>query len=371
VEWKVKYVNLSQEFKLLEQEILKEIKRIMSTGEFILRKDVEDLEDNLGKYLNVKNVIGVNSGTDALYLSAKGLGMKKGDEVITVAHSFVATLATIVHQKAKPVLVDIKEDFNINEDKIEEAITNKTRFIIPVHLNGRTCEMNKITEIAKKYNLRIIEDSAQSLGSRFNGTLSGTFDVGCFSFHPMKSLGCAGDGGFVSTNDDNLAEKVRLLRNHGQKSKTDIIRFGYSSRLDNLQAAILNIKLRYFPEWIKKRREIASRYSNELKRLPLTLPPPPSEEKHFDTFNSYVIRCDSSLRDELNLFLRNKKLIESFVHISKPLYKYKELEIHSKPLQINEKLCQEIISLPIHPHLKEEEVDYTISSLNEFFENRK
>ncbi|MEK6820550.1 MAG: DegT/DnrJ/EryC1/StrS family aminotransferase, partial [Nanoarchaeota archaeon] len=282
-DWKVQYVDLSIQFKNLEKELTEVFKRVMSGADFILRDDVEKFEENIASYLGVKHVIGVNSGTDALFLALRAAGIGENDEVITVAHTFVASLASIVHNRAKPILVDIKEDFNIDVDKIEEAITKRTRAIMPVHLNGRACNMDKLMQIAEKHNLLIIEDAAQALGSAYRGRKVGSFGIaGCFSAHPIKTLSCAGDGGFISTNNDEIAEKCRLLRDHGQKTKRDYVCFGYNSRLDNLQAAILNVKFKYLEDWIKKRREIAKIYSEKLADLPLILPPAPSDGDYFD-----------------------------------------------------------------------------------------
>jgi len=194
--WKVPYINLGKQFKNLEKKLTAEFKRVMNNGDFILRADVKKFEENLANYLGVKHVIGVNSGTDALYLSTDALEIKSDDEVITVAHSFVATAASIVYRRAKPIFVDIEDDYNINSNLIEKAITKKTKAIIPVHLNGRSCEIEKIIDVAKKYGLFVIEDAAQALGAEYKGRKVGSFgNLSCFSAHPMKTLSCAGDGG--------------------------------------------------------------------------------------------------------------------------------------------------------------------------------
>lgn len=369
MKWKVPYIDLNLQFKNLEEEITSEFKRVMSEGSFILRDDVKRFEDNIASYLDVKHVIGVNSGTDALYLAVNASGIKEGDEVITVAHSFVATLASIYHRNAKPVLVDINDDFNIDADKIEESITEKTKAIIPVHLNGRMCNMEKISDIAGKYNLLMIEDSAQSLGAMYKGKKSGSFGIlGCFSTHPMKTLSCGGDGGFISTNNDELAEKIQMMRNHGQDKDKNPGFFAYNSRLDNLHAAILNVKFKNLGKWIKRRREIASIYSEKLKRLPLIPPPKPSDGDYFDVYNSYVIR--SNQRDKLFSYLREKG-IEVFVHIGKPLYKYEGLNIKDVFLPKNEKICSEILSIPIYPEMTNNQVDYVSENINSFFKRLK
>ena len=367
MKWKVPYINLGKQFSDLEKELTMEFKRVMGNGDFILRGDVKKFEENMASYLGVKHVIGVNSGTDALYLSTDALEIGRDDEVITVAHSFVATLASIVNRRARPILVDIRDDFNINVDKIEEKITKKTKAIMPVHLNGRSCEIDKIMDIAQKYRLFVIEDAAQALGAEYKGSKIGGFgDLGCFSAHPMKTLSCAGDGGFISTNNDSLEDKIRTLRDHGQRIKGDYLFFGYNSRLDNLQAAILNVKMKKLDSYIKKRREIAEVYNNSLENLPLILPPKPSNEDYHDTYNSYVIRNER--RNNLFGFLRAEG-IESYIHIDKPLYFYPGLHLKNFHLKNNEKICKEILSLPIYPEMSNKQISYVISSLHKFFKN--
>jgi len=365
MKYKVPYIDLPLQFKTLEKELTSEFKRVMSEGSFILRDDVKKFEENMASYLGVRSVIGVNSGTDALYLATEVLGIGPKDEVITVAHSFVATVASIVKRGANTVFVDIYDDFNMNVDKVEEKITDRTKAIIPVHLNGRCCRMNKLESLAEKYGLEIIEDSAQALGAMYLGKKTGSFGImGCFSSHPLKILSCAGDGGFISTNNDKVAEKLRILRDHGQKTKTDLRSFGYNSRLDNLQAAILNVKFQHLNDYISRRRQIASIYSENLKDLPLVLPPKPSDGEFFDTYNSYVIR--SKNRDELFSSLKSKD-IEVFVHITKPLYEHEKLGLENPHLQKNERICGEILSLPIYPEMTNTQVDYVVDSIHKFF----
>lgn len=359
--WKVPYINLSAQFLNLEEALACEFKRVMSSGSFILRDDVKKFETNMASYLDVRNVIGVNSGTDALYLATEAIDLGPGDEVITVAHSFVATVAAITRTGAEPIFVDIDENFNMDVDKVEKKITKKTRAIIPVHLNGRCCRMDKIESLAQKYGLEIIEDAAQALGSSYLGKKAGSFGlIGCFSTHPMKTLSCAGDGGFISTNNDDLAEKFRILRDHGQKVKGEFLRFGYNSRLDNLQATILNVKFAHLENYIARRRAIAGFYNKALELLPLKLPNAPSTGDFFDTYNSYVIR--SSERDNLAEHLKSKG-IETFVHIAKPLYKHEGLKLSDAHLPKNEQICSEILSLPIYPEMSERQVKYVADSV--------
>lgn len=356
---KINYLDLPEQYKNQKKELDLVFKRVMSEGNFILRKDVEKFEKTTASYLGVKNVIGVNSGTDALYLSLKLLNLKPTDEVITTALLPYSTFA-ILNAGAKPILVDVQEDFNIDPDKIEEAITKKTKAIIPVHLNGRASQMEKIMKIAKKNKLIVIEDSAQSLGATYQGKKIGTFGtLGCFSVHPMKNLSCAGDGGFICTNNDALEKKLRTLRNLGKTERTVFKSFGYNSRLDNLQAAILNVKFKNFEGYIQRRREIATEYNKGLSKLPLILPQISKE----DTYNSYVIRSQN--QKKLLKYLK-KKRIEAFVHYPTPIYKLKELNLKDFNLQNTERICKEAISIPINPSINDPQIYHIIKTIKDF-----
>jgi len=250
---KIRFVNYPRQYQQLKKEFDGVFEEIMSGGDFILRRHLAEFENRIAKYVGTKYAIGVNTGTDALYLSAQALGFKPGDEVITVAHTFVATVGAIVQCGATPVLVDIRDDFNMDVNQLSSVITKKTRGIIPVHLNGHSCNMEIIMALARKYNLRVIEDAAQALGATFKGSRCASFgDTGIFSFYPAKVLGTAGDGGMVCTNDDALARKLRAYRDNGRVDSVDVIEcFGWCSRLDNLHAAILNMKFNYFENGYK------------------------------------------------------------------------------------------------------------------------
>lgn len=371
--WKIPYIDFGRQYNKQKLEHLKNFNKIMNSGDFILRSEVEKLEKNISKYLGVKYVVTVNSCTDALLLTLGSLGIKKNSEIITVAHTYVATIAAIKHIGAKPIFADISDDFNIDSQKIEKLITKKTRAILPVHLYGHSCNMKEIMKIANKYNLKVIEDCAQSFGAKFKNKFVGTFGkAGCFSLHPLKSLGAAGDGGFVATNDRSLYEKIYRLRNHGQgkrkngkylKSRYEIEYFGFCSRLDNIQAAIVNTKMKILESNIKKRNHIAKIFNKELSQLPIILPKI-NNNIFRDVFNSYVIRTKKQF--ELFKFLRNKK-IEVLINWPKPLYKHKGLNLPNQFLKNTEKLCGEIISLPIFPELKRNEIKYLIQSIKDFF----
>ncbi|KPJ56996.1 hypothetical protein AMJ49_03065 [Parcubacteria bacterium DG_74_2] len=370
MKYKVPFINYSLHYQNLKKEFQKTIHRVLLKGDLILRKDVEEFEKKLANFLGAKYAVGVNSGTDALIFSLRAAEIGPDDEVITVSHTFIASIAAIYHVRAKPILIDIKEDFLMNIEELEEVITKKTKAILPVHLNGRVCQMDKILKIARKYNLFIIEDAAQALGAEFKGKKAGSFgQTGCFSFYPAKILGGYGDGGAVVTNDRKIFEKIRLLRDHGQKTKTKIVLFGYNSRLDNLQAAILNVKFEYLKKWIKRRREIAKIYIEGLIDFPeIILPPAPdSDLSHFDIYQNYVIRAEK--RNKLREFL-TKKGVETLVKDPIPNHLQDGLGLEKFHLPNTEKFAKEIISLPIYPELKNWQLKYVIDCIHKFYSKR-
>jgi len=365
--YKVPFVDFPSHYKTIREEVLKAMDDVLSRGDLILRKDVEEFEKSIASFIGTKYAVGLNSGTDTMFLPLKALGIGPGDEVITVSHTFVASIAVIAQAGAKPILVDVKEDFTIDENQIEKVITEKTKAIIPVHLNGRVCEMDKIMKIAKSHNLIVIEDAAQALGAKYNGKMAGSFgQVGSFSLYPFKVLGCFGDGGIMVTDDANLAEKVKLLRDHGQKTKTEIVCFGFNSRLDNLQAAILNLKFKYVPQYIEKRREIAAIYDRNLSDVKgIKLPPGPgSDEKHFDTFQNYVLKAEK--RDELYNFLKEKG-VETLIKDPVANHKQPGLGLSHFSLPYSERLAKEVISLPLYSELTQEQINYVINCVKEFY----
>ncbi len=367
--YKVPFVDVPKQYQKIEEEILKTVDDVLSRGDLILRKDVEEFEKNIADFVSTKYAVGLNSGTDAMFLPLKAFGIGPGDEVITVSHTFIASIAVIVNVGATPVLVDVKEDFTMDVDKLKEAITEKTKAIIPVHLNGRMCEMDRLMDIAQKHNLIVIEDAAQSMGSKYKGKMAGSFgQVGSFSLYPFKVLGSFGDAGIMTTNDAGLAEKIRLLRDHGQKNKTEIVCFGFNSRLDNLQAAILNLKFKYLQEYIKRRREIASLYQKGLAEVAeLKLPPSPDSDKdHFDNFQNYVLKAER--RNELYNFLKEKG-IETLIKDPIPNHWQRGLSLEKFKLPISERLAKEVISLPMYPELTDKQVEYTIECVKNFYKN--
>ncbi|MCG2687030.1 DegT/DnrJ/EryC1/StrS family aminotransferase [Candidatus Parcubacteria bacterium] len=371
MKYKVPFVNYPLHYQSMKKEIDTAMQRVLANGDLILRDDVTKFEKTIASFLGVKYSVSLNSCTDALIFSLRAAGIKRGDEVITISHTFLATIASIVHCGAKPILIEVGDDYNMDADKIEKAITKKTKAILPVHFNGRTCNMKKIMKIAKKHNLKVIEDTAQSLGASFNKKKAGSFGLSsCFSFYPAKILGTFGDGGMVCTNNKSFAQKIILLRDHGRATKDKIACYGFTSRLDNLQAAILNVKFKYFSSWIKKRRELAILYDQGLSGIKeVKLPPSPQTKGlFFDVYQNYVIRAQK--RDKLALYLKNKG-IETI--ISSPIANHKQKalkDLHRFHLLKTEQMAREVISLPLYPELTNNQVKYVIQTIDEFYKTK-
>lgn len=366
-------VDLKRQHQALKKEILQTLEKALENSQFILGKEVEKFEDEFAKFCGCKYAIGVNSGTDALTLSLKALNIKEGDEVITVPNTFVATVDAITRNGAKPVFVDVDErSFLLDISQLEKAITPKTKAIIPVHLYGQPCNMDEILEIAEKYNLYVIEDACQAHGAEYKGKRVGGFSIlSCFSFYPAKNLGALGDGGIIVTNNEELVEKLKMLRNYGQKEKYFHEFTGFNSRLDEIQAAILRIKLKYLEKWIEQRRKNAKLYNEELEGTekiltPIELP----ERKH--VYHLYVIRVLDRKRDMLREFLVNNKIYPG-IHYPIPIHltnAYRYLGYEKGSFPVTEKLSNEILSLPMFPELREEEIVYICEKIKEFVKNR-
>ncbi len=332
----------------------------------MLRGQLRDFEGNLAQFVGTKYAIGVNSCYHALHFSLLAAGVRPGDEVITVGHTFVATVSAIIHAGAKPILVDVGDDYNMDPDRLARAVTPKTKAILPVHLNGRVCEMNRIMAIAEEHGIVVIEDAAQALGASFDAKMAGSFGLtGCFSFYPFKALGGLGDGGAITTNDPEVTRLVTLLRFNGEDRETgEYHNHGYTALLDNLQAAVLDVKLRYLREWIAHRRYIADRYRQGLKGIDGLRLPHFSEEKQFDSYQNYVIRTKQ--RDRLRDFLKEKG-VETLVHWPKPMWEHKGLGLINPCLPVTESICREVLSLPMSAETTPEHVDITVEAIQEFF----
>ncbi|MHA2276498.1 MAG: DegT/DnrJ/EryC1/StrS family aminotransferase [Candidatus Kariarchaeaceae archaeon] len=362
--YKVRFVNYPEHYRRLKSELDQTYFDIMNSGDFILRQHLEDFEQNFADFIGVKYGVGVNSGTDALFFSVRAAGIGEGDEVITVSHTFLATVGAIVNNHATPVLIDVAEDHNMDVTLIEKAITPKTKAIIPVHLNGRICNMEMIMEIAEKYDLIIIEDAAQALGATFKNKKAGSFGLtSIYSFYPAKVLGTAGDGGMLCTDSEKIAIQVRELRDNGRTSTGGVNGYGYCSRLDNLHAALLDVKLKHIPSWIKRRREIADQYKNGLNDISELHLPHYSDDRFLDVYQNYVIQ--TSQRDDFVKNLRESG-IEILISWPIPMHKQESLNLNFN-LPVTENISNTVVSLPMFPELSDDEVQTVIDSVRGFF----
>lgn len=390
----IPFVDLKAQYHSIQDEIRKEINEVLENTSFVLGPKVQQFEKDFSKFVGTKHAIAVNSGTSALHLAYLAAGLKPGDEVITVSHTFVATIAPLIYIGAKPIFVDIDPvTYTMDVAPIEQAITSKTKAIVPVHLYGQPADLKPILEIAKKYNLTVIEDAAQAhgaeyllgaqkneqekeeeakknVGHTFPDSLSwkrvGAFGhIGCFSFYPGKNLGAYGEGGMVVTNDDEIAEKIKMLRDHGSKNKYYHDLIGYNYRMSGIQGAVLGVKLKYLNEWTEKRRQNAQKYNELLSSLPIGLPIEKEDRKH--VYHLYVIRTKE--RNALQSHLKERGVATGLhypipVHLQKA---YKFLGYKNGDFPVTENIVDEILSLPMYPELTEEEIHYVTVSIEEFF----
>lgn len=357
-------------FEKHEEEFVSIFKDVCSRGAFILQKDLTDFETSLGEYLNVKAVLGVADGTNAMILGLKACGIGFGDEVIIASHTYIATAAAVKLAGATPVFADIGDDFLMSPDSAETVITDKTKAIMPTQLNGRCCDMATITKIAKKHGLVVVEDGAQSLGSKFQGQAAGTFGkFGTLSFYPAKLLGCFGDGGAVMSNDPDVGEKLFNLRDHGRSIDGEVVSWGTNSRLDNLQAAFLNFKLSKFDEDISRRREIAGMYHEAFSRIEaLHLPPGPANGDHFDVYQNYELAAEN--RDDLRAFLDSKGIKTIVQWGGMPVHHFDALGYGKNKfshLGRTDWFFERCLMLPMHMALSDLDVCSVIDSVVEFY----
>jgi dTDP-4-amino-4,6-dideoxygalactose transaminase len=365
----VPFFDLTRQNKALEKEIGSAIEQVVKSGHFILGENVAALEKEVAAYCGTKFAVGVASGTDALHLALRACGIKAGDEVITSPFTFVATAEAIAYCGAAPVFVDIEPNScNLDPDKIEARITDKTKAILPVHLYGQSCVMDKIGALAKKHRLKVIEDCAQSFGAKFMARQAGSFgDAGCLSFFPTKNIGCFGDGGMIITSDDKIAEEIRILRGHGSRKTYHYDLIGYNSRLDELQAAVLRVKLPQVKRFLEGRRNNAKTYYGKLCSLPgIILPAETMGSYH--TYNQYTLRAKN--RDKLFSFLKQKG-IPTMVYYPLSLHlqsAFKGLGYKPGDFPEAEQAQAEVLSLPIFPELTEEEISRVWRAVNEFYQ---
>jgi len=366
---KVRFVEPDTQWQRLRSEMEPVILGTLAKGDLILRSQLKTFEKNLAEYVGTSHSVGLNSGFHALHLSLIAAGIGPGDEVITVAHTFLASISAIVLVGAKPVLVDVTEDYNMDMDALEAAITPKTRGIMPVHLNGRICDMDRLMAVAKKHDLVVVEDAAQALGAKFNGRNAGSFGLtGCFSFYPFKSLGAYGDAGALTTSDAQVAKTVERLRYNGEDRETrEFYHHGFTALLDNVQAAVLDVKLKYFPAWVERRRELADRYRQGLEgvgdlRLPHWADKP--GKTWYDTYQNYVIR--TARRDELNEHLKANN-VETIVSWARPIWTFEALQLGEHHLPETESICREVVSIPLNSEISNDSVDYVIDVIRKFY----
>ncbi|MGH7303311.1 MAG: DegT/DnrJ/EryC1/StrS family aminotransferase [Candidatus Rokuibacteriota bacterium] len=367
MDWTVPFVNYPKQFRAMEPEIMSTVREVLSRGDLMLRDQLRDFETHFAAFVGTRFAVGVSNCTDGLQLALHAAGIGAGDEVITVAHTFVATAAAIHHTGAAPVLVDIGDDHNMDLDGLEAAFTPRTRAIIPVHLNGRLCDMRRLMTIARRRGVIVIEDSAQALGGAYEGQRGGSFGLaGCFSFYPAKLLGAYGDGGAVTTNDEELAGKLRSLRDHGRLPGGEIAGWSFNSRLDNLQAALLDLKLRRLSEWIARRRSLAALYHERLSGLaPLRLPPPPADGPYFDIFQNYEVEAED--RDRLVERLRARGVEILIPWGGRGVHQFKSLGLTHHRLPRTDTLFRGVLMLPLHAELEDKDVLYTADVIREFY----
>lgn len=365
---KVPFVDLGRQYASLRDETLQAIDGVLKSGQYILGPELEAFEREAAAFCGTKHAIGVANGSDSLWLSMKVMGIGTGDEVITAPNSFIASAWSIAAVGATPTFCDIDETLNLDPHKLEQAITPRTKAIMPVHLTGRLADMDAIMKIAAQHKLHVIEDAAQAIGATRNGRPAGSFGaVGSFSLHPLKNLAAFGDGGLVTTNDDSIAAQLRLLRNHGLKTRDESVVWGYNSRLDSVQAAVLRIKLRHLAAWNKTNRALGERYNSALSKFVAVPKSQPGEEQ---IYHRYVIQTDR--RDELQAYLANRG-IDTKVNYPTPIH-LQEVAAHlgyrKGSFPVAEKLAGMILSLPLYPEFTHSEQDQVIEGITDFFQVR-
>lgn len=351
----IEFACLKKEQEAISGEIHEAIDRVLRRGWFILGEELEGFEAEFARYIGTKHAVGLNSGSDAILLALRALGVGDGDEVITPSHTFISTVDGIVRNGAKPVFVDIDpRTFCMDPARIEERITERTKAILPVHLYGQPADMGSIMAIAQRHSLFVVEDSCQAHGALYQGKkVGGIGHVGCFSFYPTKNLGACGDGGLVTTNDEEIAARLRLLRNYGQPRKYHHVLVGVNSRLDEMQAAILRVKLRHLDEWNERRRKSASLYDDLLSAADVVTPVELPHVRH--VYHLYVVR---SKNREWLLSRLVQNGVQSQIHYPIPVHR-QEAYANVAPgleLPVTDQACAEILSLPMHPWLDPEEV---------------
>jgi len=368
---KVRFVDPAKLYGMYKEELDQAYFGVMETGNLIDRQQLWDFEENLARFVGTKYAVGLNSGYDALHMSLRAAGIGPGDEVIVPAHTFVATASAVVNVGARPVLVDVGPDHNLNVELVEAAVTPQTRAIIPVHLNGHMADLPPLMALAEKHGLVVVEDACQSLGASQDGRRAGSWGLtGCWSFYPFKILGGYGDGGALTTDDPDVAQFARRMRFNGEDRQSgEYHGHGFTCLLDNLQAAFLDVKLRHLPEWIEKRRRIASTYQEAFADLPdLALPhyEAPADGRR-DVFQNYVVRAKAG-----DAFSDHMKAngVEVLVQWRKPYYRHAALRLEDRGFPETEALSAEVCSLPMAVELDDHEIEYVIQAVRSFGQGR-
>ena len=356
---------LDRQFIKYQQEYENKAIEVLRSGWYILGKEVENFENEFAQYIGLKFCVGLANGLDALTIAFRALGVGEGDEVIVQANAYIACVMGITMNRATPIFVEPDEFFNIDVSKIEDKISNKTKAILVVHLYGQASNMKDICDIAKKYNLYVVEDCAQSHGALFNRKMTGTFgDIGCFSFYPSKNLGCFGDGGAITTDDEEIAKKIKVLRNYGSQKRYHNEFVGYNSRLDEIQAGLLRVKLKYLDDLNREREEISSQYLNLINNPFIKLPK--MGKGATSVWHLFVVICTE--RDKLQEYLAEKG-ITTLIHYPIPPHlseAYAYLGHRKGSYPITEEYSRSVLSIPLYNGMTNDEVHYIISALNGF-----
>ena len=361
----IPYVDIGGQYAEQREEILAAIDGVLKSGQYILGPELEKFESSFAKVCEVKHAIGVGNGTDSLIMLMKALGISEGDEVITAPNSWISSASSIALAGATPVFCDVRADQNMDPNLLESVITSRTKAIMPVHLTGKMADMDPIMSIAKKHNLYVLEDAAQAIDAAYHGKKAGSIGIAAsFSLHPLKNLNGAGDGGMITTLDDALAASLKLLRNHGIVDRNDIAHWGFNSRLDSIQAAILNVKIKSLSQITSKRRSNAAHYRAALGKL---VECPADAPGSFDVYHLFVIQCDR--RDELQNYLKGKG-ISTGIHYPVPIHLYrcsKYLNYKQGSMPVTESQSKRILSLPVHQGMNDEQLDYVIRAITQFY----
>ena len=363
---KIPFNTLDKQFYLYQDEYEKKALEILRKGWYVLGPEVKAFEEEFASYLNTPYVVGADNGLNAIVMAVRALGIKEGDEVIVQANTYIASVMGITMNGATPIFVEPDEYYNIDVDKIEEKISEKTKAILVVHLYGQASNMDKILELCEKYNLKLIEDCAQAHGAKYKDKMIGTFGIGCFSFYPSKNLGCFGDGGAISTNDKKLDRDFRVLRNYGSEKRYYNEVVGYNSRLDELQAGLLRVKLKHIFELEKEREKIAQRYLNEIKNPLIQLPKIRENCSH--VWHLFVVRINN--REKFQRYLEENG-IGSVIHYPIPPHlseAYKYLGYKEGDFPITENYAKTVLTLPLYNGMTKEELDYVINIINKYEE---